>query len=85
MTDYLEAADSNIAIASAKGETNIENMLFVELPSSSAGIRSALGINATSGASLNYQVKLKGVLETYYSRSGLRGVNGADEYEIVNK
>ncbi|MFV0553100.1 MAG: DUF6359 domain-containing protein [Mangrovibacterium sp.] len=83
--NHLEASDSNIAIASTKGETNISNMLFVELPDSSAGIRNILGLCATSGTSIGYRVKLKGVLETYYSRAGLKGVNAADEYEIISQ
>ncbi len=85
VSNYREAGDSNIAIASSPDETNVFKMLFVELPGANSEARKALGINLTQGASLGYHVKLKGTLEKYYSREGLKGVNNADEYRIISK
>lgn len=83
--NYLEAEDSNVAIASKAGETDITKMLFVELQASSANVRSILGISSTSGESLGYFVKFKGNLEKYFSRDGLKGISTDDEYEIISR
>ncbi|MFV0522002.1 MAG: DUF6359 domain-containing protein [Mangrovibacterium sp.] len=85
ITNYEEAKDSNIAIASTPGETNVANMLFVELSGSSSNVRKALGLSSTKGASFGYGVKLKGTLEKYYTAEGLKGVNTTDEYEIISR
>lgn len=82
ISDYSEAKDSNIAIALEPGETDPEKMLFVELGANS-DVRTDLGISSTKGASLGYLVKLKGILETYYTKAGLKGVSKKEEYEVV--
>lgn len=82
-TDYTTASDSNIAIAEVAGETDLSKMLFVELDGSTLTAREALGLSATSGTSLGYLVKLNGTLESYYSNPGLKGINTASEFVII--
>jgi len=83
ITSWSDASDTNIAIASTAGQTDIDKMLFVELSGAGSSARTALGLASTQGSSMGKKVKLNGSLEAYYSNSGLKGVNRADEYMIV--
>ncbi len=83
--DYTEASDSNIAIANSPNETNISQMLFIELKGTNSAARTQLGLASTSGHSLTYRVKLQGTLEAYYSNAGLKGVSKDENFEIITQ
>ena len=68
------AAASNIAIASAPNETNINNCMAVQLPS--GDVRSALNL-ADHPENIGKEVMLYGTMERYYGGSGVKGVTAA--------
>jgi len=73
----------NLAIASTAGETDIANMIFVQLKDDA---RTQLGLGATTAAgssTLDKKVKLNGSLENYYGKPGLKGVSTVDQFEIL--
>lgn len=68
------AAASNIAIASAPNETNINNCMAVQLPS--GDVRSALNL-ADHPENIGKEIMLYGTMERYYGGSGVKGVTAA--------
>ena len=68
------AAASNVAIASAPNETNINNCMAVQLPS--GDVRSALNL-ADHPENIGKEVMLYGTMERYYGGSGVKGVTAA--------
>ena len=68
------AAASNIVIASAPNETNINNCMAVQLPS--GDVRSALNL-ADHPENIGKEVMLYGTMERYYGGSGVKGVTAA--------
>lgn len=68
------AASSNIALADTPDETNTNNMIPVQLPTSGA-IKAALNIPDNPG-NISRKVILKGNLLSYFSVPGLRELKG---------
>ena len=83
VTNWEDAADTNIAIADLSGETDVIRMLYVKLEDSGSAARLNLGLLSTQGESLGMLVKVKGKLVPYLGACGLTGVNLASEYEII--
>jgi len=83
--DWNEATDTNVAIALSPDETEKTNMLFVQLSGAGSDARTNLGLNSTQGASLGNEVKFNGTLEAYFGVAGLKGVQNAEDYEIINQ
>lgn len=83
-TDWNSASDTNIAIAASADETDQSQMLYIQLSGSGSDARTQLGLNSTQGAIVGSQVKLNGNLQAYFSAPGLRGVQNADQFEILS-
>src|SRR5690625_7193500 len=64
-TDFRE--DHNVALADTPGETDIDNMLFVQLPSP---FRADFGLKSNPG-NLDKQITAKGDLGEYHLHKGL--------------
>src|SRR5690625_3540587 len=75
-TDFRE--DHNVALADTPGETDIDNMLFVQLPSP---FRADFGLKSNPG-NLDKQITVTGDLEEYHLHNGLKSpteMNFSDE------
>lgn len=64
--------DTNLAIASNNGETNIDNMLFVQIPKD---LRAEFGLKSNPDI-IGKKVQITGSLEEYFKRPGLKNPTG---------
>src|SRR5699024_11720438 len=73
--------DHNVALADTPGETDIDNMLFVQLPSP---FRADFGLNSNPG-NLDKQITVTGDLEEYHLHNGLKDPTERSEERRVGK
>src|SRR5699024_11096711 len=66
--------DHNVALASNPGETDTENMLFVQLQDDA---RDEFGLK-TNPENLDEEILASGKLESYFNHNGLKGVKEAE-------
>lgn len=78
-TDVSEASDSNMALADHQNETDISNIIPIQLPGSGT-IRGALNLKDNPD-NFNKKVMIKGNLENYFSVSGLKNPK---EYQFID-